>query len=201
MLAILRSLLISFLLALIALGMVQCTVAKSAFDLLTRSGPIHERLYIPEGFSKDEVQDIITAAQEWTTDTNGFVSFTIIEHFDGNIEAIALEDDVIVFEDLAFDDPRVLAEDKDNSLMTLGFYDSRKFVPTISIIPSRIGDNDLYRRVVAHELGHSFGLDHNPVPGSIMYFNMSYASEYVSHLDIVALCEKRHCKVSDLEKH
>lgn len=206
MFAIIRSLLLTLLVVVMALGMVQCTVAKSAADMLTKSGPIHERLYIPEYFNDKEVQAIITSAQEWAISTNGFVSFTVIKHFDGNTDAIALEDDVIVFEDLPFDDPQVLIEDNDirkddPHLMTLGFYDNRKFVPTISMIPSRIGDSELYRRVVTHELGHSLGLDHDTLNDSIMYHNMSRASSHVTHEDLVALCKVRRCKVDNLEKH
>jgi hypothetical protein len=194
-----RFLLRSLLISILVVGGVQCMVVKSVRDYLVPPASIHQRIYISKNIDAYETQAIVEAAQEWETATNGLVSVEIVPHFDGDLDPLAMENDVVLFENLPFDDPyiRTLDEDRQKEnpgFMTLAFYHQRSIIPTVEMVADRITNLEMYRRVAMHELGHSYcGPEHNPQPNTVMYFNDEESSAHLTCSDLEMLCSAQHC--------
>jgi predicted Zn-dependent protease with MMP-like domain len=162
--------------------------------------PLFRNVYIPDDFSKEQIQDIEEGLHEWERKTSGSVSFNIIEHYDKRIvPSLTIRRSVIVILDIPADAPMVLQLDERESKRAgqkrnvLGFYNENDPLPTVNIVSSRVMTKELFISVFLHEIGHSLGLDHNPMRGTLMYPDQELSAKHIMPEDLSSFCQLHPC--------
>jgi len=173
---------------------------------------IHTTIYIDSSFDDFEREAITEAALEWTVTTNHIIDYDIIQL--PTNEEIDMDHSIIIY-NATPDHPHVIALDSSNKKTTLGLYDKQTIIPSILLVNQRINNED-YKSVVMHELGHSLGLEH--IKGTNGLDTLMYPSRYTmyqmnaGHQELIKsgadhltlkdgqqLCKLYHCDASKLK--
>jgi hypothetical protein len=153
-------------------------------------------LYLDESFNQDEVELIGEAAQEWNLATDGIVSYTIRQF---PVEKVDYDNGVVIMRVNHYY-PDVLELDLELEQVTLGYCNSTGHIKHIALVYDRLED-ETFKPVVLHELGHSLGLKHNEDDagiGTLMYPSVDLGSTFITHKDLVNFCLLYHCDASKL---
>lgn len=173
----------------------------STIPIIESSLPsIIKDVFIPDDFTSDQMSDIKDALHEWETKTNGSVKFTILEHYDKRISRVlTIRAFSLIILDCPADSPAIIELDARETkraghpMEVWGYYTSNDGIPTIYIVSSRISNRMNYTSVVEHELGHSFGLEHNEHTGTLMYESQDQSSKHITDEDLKKFCELHRC--------
>lgn len=136
----------------------------------------HKTLYLDPDLSFNEAFLVVEAAQHWTKRTKGLVKFDIKLTPSNKDLIFANPNESVAITTISSSSSDVKFLDIKNENSTLAFYTTRYPLPTIVLIPERIEDEEgyyddnYYRTVIIHEIGHAIGLDHvSTTENSIMY--------------------------------
>jgi Matrixin len=158
---------------------------------------VQKIMYLDEQFTEIEKNKIKEAAQEWSQATDGRVVYTF-QNFPAT--DIDYPNSIIVLRTNQYA-PEILELDFDLKQFTIGFCNMRGNVAYIGLVGDRLTEDDVYRAVMLHELGHSLGLPHNQPPdgiGTLMYPALDQGADYITHTDLVNFCELYNCDATDL---
>lgn len=162
--------------------------------------PISRDIFLPDDFTLDQLQDIKDGLHEWEAKTNGSISFRIFEHYDKKfISLLTIRAFCVIILDSPADAPAIVDLDrretkrKGTPTQVLGYYDYNNSIPTIYIVSSRIPNRTVYTAVIEHELGHSFGLDHNPKENTVMYESQDQSAKHIMPEDVENFCQLHIC--------
>lgn len=157
---------------------------------------LHKVIYVDPKFDEKEYVFITWAASEWTERTNHIITFEVVKLpqkiLDFNKGIIIIKVDEY--------DPDILELDSFNHNATLGLCSTEGSIPNIKLVGSRIKDK-YYKAVVAHELGHSLGLEHNKgLEGvdTLMYPAVDFGADHITKTDLENLCKLYHCDAKKL---
>lgn len=153
---------------------------------------VNKTLYLDSSFNDSEIEEILSAAWEWSDATENRVVFTVKILPQNHIDPI----NAIIINKLSDDSAQVIMYDVFGGKNTLGFYDNKNVIPFIGLITNRLNDKN-YKPVVLHELGHALGLMHNEKEedmGSLMYPIIDDASDHITAKDIKNYCDLHHCQ-------
>lgn len=157
-------------------------------------------VFIPDDFTPDQMSDIKDALHEWETKTNGAVKFVIFEHYKKELSRIlTIRAFSLVILDSPADAASIVELDARETkraghpMEVWGYYTSNDSIPTIYIVSSRIKSRMNYTAVVEHELGHSFGLEHNEHTGTLMYESQDKSAKHITGEDLEKFCELHRC--------
>lgn len=161
----------------------------------------HVTLYVDRNFSEAEVDIIVGAALEWSKATNHTVEYSIV--LLPTKEKPDLKNAVFITK-RSVDDPRIILMDLIGDTQTLGIFEKRG-VKYIALVTARLNE-DNYKSVVLHELGHSLGLKHlegNANINTLMYPYMSIimedgtiipaGSDHITKKDLAQFCKLYRC--------
>lgn len=164
----------------------------------------HITLYIDRNFTEVEVDIIVGAALEWSKTTHHAVEYNII--LLPTKDKIELKNSVFITK-RSEDDPRIILMDLIGDTQTLGIFEKRG-VKYIALVTARLNE-DNYKSVVLHELGHSLGLKHldgNANINTLMYPYMSIimedgtiipaGSDHITKKDLAQFCKLYRCDPS-----
>lgn len=157
-------------------------------------------VFIPDDFTPGQIADIKDALHEWETKTNGAVKFVIFEHYKKELSRIlTIRAFSLVILDSPADAASIIELDARETkrvghpMEVWGYYTNNDGVPTIYIVSSRIPNRMNYTSVIEHELGHSFGLDHNEHTGTLMYESQDQSAKHITDEDLKKFCELHRC--------
>lgn len=154
-------------------------------------------LYLDEQFNQDEVELMVEAAAEWEQSTGNIVHYTIEQL---PVDKIDYAKAIIVIKVSHFY-PEVLELDYSRQQVTLGYCNSLGDITYIAMVADRLED-ETYRPVMLHELGHSLGLRHNEGDsgvGTLMYPSVNNGSSYITKTDLVNFCKLYRCDPTKLQ--
>lgn len=139
----------------------------ATFALL--QGCMGKAYYVDEGFSTREQQLIRDAASMWEQSTAGSVHFDFV--FDQRVDLSESDRNVIVKTSAraAFDRFPEMASAKRAAL----FHEGSAFQSSIMVIIAERLEEEMLRTAIAHEMGHSLGLEHVPEVQALMYENLN----------------------------
>jgi len=165
----------------------------------------HITLYLDRNFDEDEVDVIMSAAWEWSEATNHRIEYDVVQM---PVKNPNLKDSVFIVKKTP-DDPSIFLKDLFGGNQTLGLFEPG-YVNSISLVTDRLND-DNYRRVVLHELGHSLGIGHLKeledmdalmFPYTSMKLDdgsiINTGSDHVTNKDLVQFCKLYHCNADKL---
>lgn len=158
----------------------------------------HITIYLDRNFDDFEQETIIRAAMEWTETTNHIIEYDVVQL--PTLGHISYEDSVFITK-ISPDHPDIILLDQTNKNTTLGYFDTKSYLPHIALVTDRIKDNDYYA-VVLHELGHSLGLSHNEGidnVGTLMFPSIDFGSEHITMTDGKKFCGLYHCNPMKLK--
>jgi hypothetical protein len=159
---------------------------------------IHTTIYIDRNFYDYEQEIIITAAIKWSKATNHIVEYDVVQL--PTNEKIDAENGLFMVK-VSPDSPEIIVMDNVKNNITLGYYDTKYGLSTISLVTDRLNDYT-YEQVVLHELGHSLGLQHLVGANgfnTLMYPTIDIGSETITEKDLKQFCSLYHCDVSKLK--
>lgn len=154
--------------------------------------PIHKHkvLLLDNSLSEYEKDLVIEAALHWQQKTKNIISFDF-KRIEESKDILYAKENSIVISSLTYDQNYYNIK---KSKHLLAFFTVKTKVPSIMLIPERMMDEDDYRSVIIHELGHSIGLEHNNVDTSIMYaFQTELSPAYLTKDDIIHFCKSYYC--------
>lgn len=160
---------------------------------------IHKTIYVDRRFNDDEVTYIAQAAITWTLTTNHIATLDVVRLPTHTI--IDATDAVLILK-VSPDFPEIILLDgQSHSDSTVGYFQEKSVIPYIEIVSSRLNDND-YKPVVMHEMGHALGLEHitgEKGIGTLMYPSVDYNNGEITNLDLEQFCKLYHCDPKKLE--
>lgn len=142
--------------------------------------PIHTyKIVYADGYDIANQQQITvatkTAADDWTAATNGYINFTF-DDFDPNIPTITIKGE-----------PKAQIDEESNPGVD-GITHLNGSASSYIRVGYDLNDNeDLLRRVMTHEFGHSIGLIHTG-PDTLMYWNLDGAATHITCADVAQMC-------------
>lgn len=162
---------------------------------------IHYDLYMSDKFDRHEIDLINQATLEWENKTNNLLVYHIKYNVDvRHLPPIHYKNHSIIFVKLSkYSSLTHQIDLEHNKSKILGLYDGVSNIPRIFLMYDRMLGDEYYRGVVEHELGHSLGLEHDPLRNTLMYAAMDHSSRYVSHEDLIQFCKKYHCNANQLK--
>lgn len=166
--------------------------------------PIHKNkiIYLDvQSISTKDAILIFESTKHWEQKTKGLVKFSFKINPTNKDLLFANENEAVVIAAVSEEDWRVKDINLKKKRGVLAFFTTRYSLPAIIIIPERIeNDENYYRSVIIHELGHAIGLDHNNIKNSIMY---PYAGEdgpyFLTQDDMNQFCLKYFCDPNKLK--
>lgn len=168
---------------------------------------VHTTIYIDRNFDDFEQEKIISAAMKWTMATEHLVEYDIVQL--PTYEKIDSKNGLF-FVKISPDSPEIIVMDNIKKTSTLGYFESKYGLATISLVTDRLLD-DSYEGVVMHEIGHSLGIDHLESLDDMdtlmfPYISMNVGgviiptgSDHITDKDLVAFCKLYHCDASKLK--
>lgn len=155
-------------------------------------------IYVDDQFSMSEIEIIRDAAKEWAFATHNKVQFTFFYFHHIPNREIASEIPFNIMIKIHSTDQFVFKMDMEDKHNILGFY---RFIGGnfyIGLVFDRIINEQQFRSVVMHELGHSLGINHNNSEPAIM--NSATGEEYkcLTKLDMDLFCDAYSCKSEDM---
>lgn len=162
------------------------------------SNPTHRILYIDRNFTNKEMIIIIGAAINWSESTNYTVTYDVVRL--PTTKKINLING-LVFSKISSDHPDAMIMNNFDQENTLGYYSDGGPIDYIVLIDNMLND-DNYRAVVLHELGHSLGLKHTiGLPGinTLMYPYTDLSSNYITQTDLENFCKIYKCNANKLK--
>lgn len=151
---------------------------------------VEEPVYIDRDFDPQERSAIHAALADWNMVLNGYLHFKIIKEDVDYSNYIVLLEMRESMQGLAFvkrdvgevevqlEDPRTLA-------WTNGVGGDQ-----IHVIGQRVGVRNL-RVILEHEIGHSLGVDHLPIRGTLMYPGYSGGADCIDRVTVQTLAGRR----------
>ena len=157
---------------------------------------VNKILYLDEAFNQEEVELIGEAAEEWSLSTDGIVTYTIRQF---PVEKVDYVNGIVIMKVNHYY-PDVMEIDLALSQYTLGYCNSNGRIKHIGLVYDRLED-ETFKPVVLHELGHSLGLKHNEDEdgvGTLMYPSIDKGAPYITDKDLTHFCALYHCDASKL---
>lgn len=162
---------------------------------LSKQNYKYQVVLIDSRFTSKELSLIIKAADEWFIKTKGKAQFELVFNFDvSKYSNFDKNGNILVMVKASKDDEYIKNIDKNQNTI-LGFYDARGDVPFISIVADRMkfASDEYYYGVVIHEFGHSLGIRHNNIEGTVMFPTMDKSSSHLQQADIDQFCDRYNC--------
>lgn len=152
---------------------------------------VYNTLYIDNNFTDSEVDIILSATWEWSNKTQHRVNYKVVILNDYH-QDLDLKNGIL-FNKLNQYNINIYDLDHQKDTITLGYYSNKKVIANINIVADRLNE-DSYKDVVLHELGHSLGLHHNDDSSTLMYPYIQYPQNGLTKKDIDAYCDLHKCK-------
>ena len=152
---------------------------------------VHRTIYVDRNLDNWRLEEIISAAIEWHEATKGLVTFDVEKLPQDNIDP----NNSLIMIEITPDFPEIIIMENKNHNLILGFYNNENGWPYIALVTSRLDEND-FKSVVLHELGHSLGLEHNKGVngiGSLMYPSIEGAATHITNRDLDNFCKLYKC--------
>ena len=170
---------------------------------------LHKQVYISEGFSSSEENNISDALKNWECITGGLISFDI--HFKYPQDSTFILQDgidkhtILLILPAKESNKHIIDTDDyvknhDNGRYVIGLYYETDDVPTILLVNDRIGYWD-YKPVVEHEVGHALMLDHLKDRNSVMFPHIDESAKMITKVDLTALCNIYWCSAEEMSKN
>lgn len=174
----------------------QCA-QPSNFKFKNSGLEVNKTIYIDKNFNINETKYIEIAAHEWQTSTNNIVQYKIVTEINIDKFNIPNKSSSIVIKKTNSLSKEVIFYD--NKARTIIGYCERDKVPiNILIVTDRIDSKETFISVVIHELGHSLGMNHNPVKYTLMYHTIDYSSYHITYEDMILFCDIYKCKANEM---
>lgn len=158
---------------------------------------VHKKVYVSSDFDQHELSLIKQAAEEWKVETHGLATFEVNYGFDSEVyESIIGKSDSMVVTKSGVNEPLVIALDIIVRRNILGYFITYFKVQTILLVPDRMIDDDYYRAVIIHEMGHSIGLSHLNKEETIMHDSMD-ETYHLTKTDIRWFCRAYYCDLGN----
>lgn len=167
----------------------------------------HITLYIDRAFTDREADAITECAWEWSRATNHIVEYDIVRL--PSTENIKHKNSLF-FVKTSIDDPTIILMDEASGSEILGHF-QRTGLPHISLVMNRINE-DNYKSVILHEIGHSLGIKHLEGTQNINTLMYPYqaiilddgaimpaGSDHITRKDLEAFCALYHCDAKQLK--
>lgn len=187
----------SMLITICAITLLFCYV-HDMYPSKTYPAHVHTSIYIDRNFSSEEQEYITAAALDWSINTNHIIDYDIIPL--PSSEKISLVNSLI-FIKMSPDNPNIILLDHAKKNTTLAFYNESGPLPFIAVVSDRL-DEDNYKEVMLHELGHSLGLEH--VKGddgldTLMYPYVELGATHITPTDLKQFCKLYRCDANKLQ--
>ncbi len=149
--------------------------------------PDIQPVYIDVRFTDAERASIVAAVREWNVALNGYRVYDVqVEPFDMDLGIIKRMMDttqgLLVL--------RADVEGLDPDLETALAWVPGLGAPLVHVVSERIGTRDL-RTIVMHEIGHTLGLPHVPVKGTLMFPYYPFGVDCIDRITAQALATIR----------
>ncbi len=181
--------------ALLALSLVACSSSRATYippkpgpdvGTLTETYPV----YIDKKFTADEHASIHAALDDWNLALNGYLSYTVgSDEFDMEIDVLRkvvyTGQGVLILRNKFAD----YKNDPDFDIGTLAFV-YRLGSPVVHVIQDAIGTRNL-KAIVMHEIGHTLGIPHVVIKGSLMFPGYPYGTDCVDRATVQTLSALR----------
>jgi hypothetical protein len=170
---------------------------------------IHRKVFFEPALTKEEVDATLDAMQDWVDNTHGLISFEFptgpapdgVLHWKGagcndSMYILVTTSDTPLVRD--YEAQKRKSGDLPSTQETLAFTTNDCEVHTTTIIRDRIeGRNELYR-VMLHEMGHQWGIDHVKDGESMMRPSMDDASVCLTKKDMELFCDLHDCEADKM---
>lgn len=183
---------LSFFISILFIGLLFIEVGKIHPAPQPYPTHAHITIYVDRNFDDFERETVLMAAMEWTSTTNHIIEYDVVQL--PTLNKIDYDNSVFITK-ISPDHPDIILLDQTNKNTTLGYFDTKSYLPHIAIVSERITDRDYYP-VVLHELGHSLGLTHNEGienVGTLMFPSIDFGSEHITMTDGKKFCRLYHC--------
>lgn len=182
--------------------LLSCAAPTPHCKSLSNSQQKNYKLYISDTFTPLQQQLIQEAIDEWGKALNPIFVY--------KVSIIHLSNDELL--EISFNDRLKFAIHNEVFIMplpiadaphkhTAAFYTDQYLFHYIAVIDKghEINNPELYKAVIAHEMGHMFGLDHiDKRHKSIMYWRADESSMCITKIDLIELCKLWCCKAEEL---
>lgn len=170
----------------------------------------HRNVYADINFSDKERDILISALDEWNCSTNHIVNLVYMGRIDKEYSNGLNPDTDIFVKRTSESDPIVKYLDKgeNGGMVVVGYFqdindeytpqDLHNLTARIYIVPSRVYDYGKYKSLFIHEFGHSIGLYHLKIEGTVMWPALDKASINLTKDDLINFCDLYHCDPAKL---
>lgn len=153
-------------------------------------------VYIDAQFTSEERSAIVAAAEEWNTVLNGYRRYDVQEKpFDMDYSVITkmfnTDQGLLVLRRTVAD-----IEDEPDLENALAWVPGLG-APLVYVVADRIGTRDL-KSIVLHEIGHTLGVDHIRIKGTLMFPYYPFGRTCVDEVTVAAVATLRRYERSHL---